>query len=94
MTSVGGGLALTAWGHTPWWAYLIVTAACTAVYICRVVLAYRLKKIQYRLADEALDNAAPAQIPDIIGPVMGHLAVRTTRVGRISAPAEHVAMAA
>lgn len=48
----------------PWWACLICALACLGVYICRLVLAYRL-------GAKALDKARPAEVAAVMEAVNG-----------------------
>jgi hypothetical protein len=58
----------------PWWACLICVLACLGVYICRIILTYRL-------GSKALDKAGPAQVPAVMEAVAGGSSPRRWRSG-------------
>jgi hypothetical protein len=58
------GAVMSATGM-PWWAWLICVLSCTVLYICRLVVVYRL-------GSKALDKAQPHQVARVLEAVTGH----------------------
>lgn len=50
---------------SPWWVYLVLILACLAVYICRII-------VTFKIASKALDKAPPARVPEIVNSVTGY----------------------
>jgi len=71
-------------GGLPWWTYLVVALACLGVYICRIL-------VLYKIGSKALDKVSRDRVPEVVdsltgyrrpSPGAGKSSARTMRAGR------------
>jgi hypothetical protein len=65
LTLAGSPLTALAVHGIPWWDPMILAGLGPAIYICRLLLLYRL-------ANKALDKAPPTQVAAVMTAITGH----------------------
>ena len=84
LVSVGAPLAVSVLpAGMPWQGYLGLVLACSLVYICRLVVVWRL-------GSTALDQAGPAQVPATTTAVMAALKAQPRQPGALRSRARRV----
>ena len=59
---------------TPLWAYFLVLSACLLIYICRMIVVYKL-------GSKALDKVSAEKVPEVMNSVTGYHAKTSKNPG-------------